>query len=92
MLRDWRSAPVDRRVHATLALLETMTLRPAEMTPADVEPVLGAGVTPAGVVDALYVGFLFNTIDRVADSLGFLTVTPERYGKGADHLLKHGYL
>ena len=48
-------------------------------------------MSEAGAVDALYVGFLFNTIDRIADSLGFLTVTPEGYGKSADHLLKHGY-
>jgi hypothetical protein len=68
-----------------------MTLRPDELGPADVQPLLRAGVSPAGVVDALYVGFLFNTIDRIADSLGFLSVTSEEYGKSADRLLKHGY-
>jgi hypothetical protein len=73
-------------------MLETMTLRPDELESVDVAPLLEAGVSEAGVVDALYVGFLFNTIDRIADSLGFLTVTPEGYGKGADRLLKHGYL
>jgi len=83
---------VNARVHATLALLETMTLRPDELGAIDVAPLLDAGVSPAGVVDALYVGFLFNTIDRIADSLGFLTVTAEGYGKSADRLLKHGYL
>ena len=92
MLRDWRSAPVDERVRAALALLETMTLRPDELGSMDVEPVLRAGVSPEGVVDALYVGFLFNTIDRIADSLGFLAVSPREYGKSADRLLKHGYL
>ena len=49
-------------------------------------------MSEAGVIDALYVGFVFNTIDRIADSLGFLAVTPEGYGKSADRLLKHGYL
>ena len=68
-----------------------MTLRPDELGTADVEPVLRAGVSPSGVVDALYVGFVFNTIDRIADSLGFLAVTAEEYGKSADRLLKHGY-
>jgi len=92
VLTDWRAAPVDERVHAALALLETMTLRPDELAAADVEPLLHAGVSEEGVVDALYVGFLFNTIDRIADSLGFLAVSEEQYGKGADRLLKHGYL
>jgi alkylhydroperoxidase family enzyme len=83
---------VDARVRAALALLETMTLRPDDLGAADVAPLLQAGVSEAGVVDALYVGFVFNTIDRIADSLGFLAVTPEGYGKSADRLLKHGYL
>jgi alkylhydroperoxidase family enzyme len=73
-------------------MLEAMTLRPDEMTEGDVRPLLETGVGEEGVVDALYVGFLFNTIDRIADSLGFLTVSPEGYGKSADRLLKHGYL
>lgn len=83
---------MDARVRAALALLETMTLRPDELKVADVTPLLQAGVSEAGVVDALYVGFVFNTIDRIADSLGFLAVTPEGYGKSADRILKHGYL
>jgi alkylhydroperoxidase family enzyme len=68
---------VEARVRAALALLETMTLRPDELKVADVTPLLEAGMSEAGVVDALYVGLVFNTIDRIADSLGFLAVTPE---------------
>ncbi len=92
MLADWRAAPVDQRVRAALALLETMTLRPYDLSAREVEPLLRAGVSEEGVIDALYVGFLFNTIDRIADSLGFLAVSAEQYGKSADRLLKHGYL
>lgn len=69
-----------------------MTLRPEALGPGDVEPLMNVGVSEAGVVDALYVAFLFNTIDRIADSLGFLTVSQEGYGKSADRILKHGYL
>jgi alkylhydroperoxidase family enzyme len=83
---------VDDRVRAALSLLEAMTLRPEEVSASDVEPLLKAGVTPAGVVDALYVGFVFNMIDRVADSLGFLAVSATEYGKSADRILKNGYL
>ena len=83
---------MDAKVRGALALLETMTLRPDDLGAADVTRLLEAGVSEAGVIDALYVGFLFNTIDRIADSLGFLTVTSEGYGRSADRLLKHGYL
>jgi len=83
---------VGARVRAALGLLETMTLRPDELGATDVTPLLEAGVSEAGVVDALFVGFLFNTIDRIADSLGFLAVTSAGYGKSADRILKHGYL
>ena len=92
MLADWRTAPVDERVAAALGLLETMTLRPDELVADDVRPLLDAGVSQDGVVDALYVGFLFNAIDRIADALGFETVSDEVYGKGAERLLRHGYL
>ena len=69
-----------------------MTLRPAELRAEHVARLLETGVTDAGVIDALYVGFLFNLIDRVADSLGFEVVSAERFDKGADRLLSHGYL
>ncbi len=75
-----------------MALLDTVTLRPGEVRPSDVQPVLSAGVGVEGVVDALFVAFCFNLIDRVADTLGFIVVTPERFDQGADRLLKHGYL
>ena len=91
-MRDWRTAPIDERVRAALALLEAVTLRPEQVRPSDVQALLATGVSEAGVVDALYVGFLFNTIDRVADALGFLPVSQEGYGKSADRILKYGYL
>jgi alkylhydroperoxidase family enzyme len=79
-------------VRAALAFLETVTLRPDEVGAIDVQPLLAAGVSADGVVDALSVAFCFNLIDRVADALGFIVVTPERFDQGADRLLKHGYL
>ena len=79
-------------MRAALALLETMTLRPDDLGAGDVTPLLEAGVSEAGVVDALSVGLVFNMIDRVADAFGFLAVTSEGYGKSADRILKHGYL
>jgi hypothetical protein len=54
--------------------------------------VLAAGVSREAVADALAVAFAFNLIDRVADALGFIVVSPEQFAKGADRTLKHGYL
>ena len=83
---------MDARVHAALDLLETMTLASGRPRAEHVTRLLETGVSEAGVIDALYVGFLFNLIDRVADSLGFEVVSAERFDKGADRLLTHGYL
>ena len=68
-----------------------MTFWPHDLRGDQVTRLLETGVSEAGVEDALYVGFLFNLIDRVADSLGFEVVSAERFDKGADHLLNHGY-
>jgi len=69
-----------------------MTLHPDDLRAEQVTRLLETGVSEEGVIDALYVGFLFNLIDRVADSLGFEVVSRERFDKGADRLLSHGYL
>jgi hypothetical protein len=55
--------------------------------------VLEAGVSPEAVVDALNVLFLFNTMDRLADTLGWDVPPPgasvwKRMGKA---LLNRGY-
>ena len=91
VLADYRTAPLDERVRATLRLLETFTLRPDAIGPADVRAVLATGVTREMIRDAMYVAFLFNTYDRLADTLGW--ELPERgyYLKAGQRLLTHGY-
>jgi hypothetical protein len=54
-----------------LGLLETFTMRPAQLGVNDVRPVLASGVTREAIRDAFYVAFLFNTYDRLADTLGW---------------------
>lgn len=80
MLDDWRSAPVSPRLRATLGLLEKLTLTPDAVEPGDMAEVRAAGVSDAAITDAIYVCFLFNVIDRVADALGF--DIPPAYNKG----------
>lgn len=59
------------RAKATVVLLEKLTLSPAHVGPRDIRAVLDAGVSPEAIRDAIEVCALFNTINRVADGLGF---------------------
>jgi alkylhydroperoxidase family enzyme len=91
ILDDYRTAPIDEKLRAMLTLLETFTLRPDELTPADVRRVLDAGVTREAIVDAYYVAFLFNVYDRLADTLGWELPADAYYRMAGQRLLKHGY-
>jgi alkylhydroperoxidase family enzyme len=75
-----------------LGLLETFTLSPETLSANDVRPVLARGVTPEQVRDAFYVAFLFNTYDRLADTLGWELPDERYYPKAGQFLLKRGYL
>ena len=75
-----------------LGLLEVSTLRPEALTPSDVRAVLEAGVSREAIRDALYVAFLFNTYDRLADTLGWELPDERYYTKAGQFLLKKGYL
>ena len=91
VLKDYRTAPIDERMQATLRLLEKLTLRPEEIEPADVRAVLATGVTREMIRDAFYVAFLFNGYDRLADTLGWELPDPKYYAKAGKFLLKKGY-
>jgi len=75
-----------------LGLLETFTLRPEQLGVSDVRAVLASGVTREAVRDAFYVAFLFNTYDRLADTLGWELPDQRYYAKAGQFLLKKGYL
>ena len=92
ILDDYRTAPIDEPLRAMLGLLETFTLRPDEISADDVRPVLDAGVTREAIRDAFYVAFLFNTYDRLADTLGWQLPKQGYYAKAGKFLLKKGYL
>jgi alkylhydroperoxidase family enzyme len=75
-----------------LGLLEKFTLAPDSLTVRDIQIVLDAGVTREAIVDAFYVAFLFNTYDRLADTLGWELPADRYYPKAGQFLLKRGYL
>ena len=82
---------MDQRLRVTLGFIEKLTLRPAELTSADAETVLAAGVSEAALVDAIHVAALFNMIVRLADSLGWDVPTFEDFHARADRMLATGY-
>ena len=89
--RDWRSAPVDDRLRATLGFIEKLTLRPDELTPADAQAVRAASVSEEALVDAIHVAALFNMIVRLADSLGWDVPAFESFYARADTMLAGDY-
>ena len=92
VLDDYRTAPIDEKLRAMLGLLETFTLRHEQLGADDVRHVLEAGVTREAIRDAFYVAFLFNTYDRLADTLGWELPEDRYYVKAGQFLLKKGYL
>jgi alkylhydroperoxidase family enzyme len=90
-LHDWRTAPIDARLRATLGFLEKLTLEPDSLEPADADAVRAEGVSDAALIDAIAVAALFNVIDRVADALDFDVPPPEAFAARADRMLATGY-
>jgi alkylhydroperoxidase family enzyme len=89
VLVDWRTAPIEPKLRATLGLLEKLTLTPADVGPEDMAMVCAAGVSERAILDAVYISAAFNLIDRVADALEF--DIPPSFAKGAPSLLQRGY-
>jgi alkylhydroperoxidase family enzyme len=91
VLADYRTAPIDEKLRATLGLLEILTLRPEQLAPNNIQVVLRTGVTREAIRDAFYVAFLFNVYDRLADTLGWELPEQRYYDKAGQFLLKKGY-
>ena len=88
---DWRSAPLNPALMATLAFLEKQTLRPEALTPADADQVRAAGVGDQALRDAALVCSLFNMIVRLADSIGWDVPAWEQLTQRAPLMLEGGY-
>ncbi len=89
---DWRTAPLDAKLRATLGFLEKLTLRPNDVRPADVAPLRAAGLSDEAIEDAINVCALFNIYDRLADALGWYLPGPEGYAASGRSLMQRGYL
>ena len=91
MLGDYTTAPIDEKLRAMLGLLAKFTLQHETLPADDVRSVLARGVSREAVRDAFYVAFLFNTYDRLADTLGWELPVDRYYPKAGRFLLKFGY-
>ena len=92
VLADWRTAPIDPKLKATLGFLEKLTLAPAAVRPGDLAPLRAAGVSDAAIEDAIQVCVLFNIYNRLADSLRFHLPSPDDYAALGGFIMKQGYL
>ena len=90
-LDNWRTAPLDEAVRATLGFLEKLTLSPESVSTADVRPLRGLGLSDSAIEDAIHVCVLFNIYDRLADAFDFDIPDKQGFEIGAAMLLKRGY-
>lgn len=92
MLENLETADVTPRLKAMLRYLEKLTLTPEAVGPADVETLRAAGIDDDAYKDAVYVAFAFNTITRIADSLGWDIPEDAGFEQSAHMLLTRGYI
>jgi len=79
------------RAAAAAAFIEALTRDPNCVSAADVERVRAAGVQDDALAEAIYVALFFNTINRVADALGFEHRSDRDRRWGAEVLRRRGY-
>jgi alkylhydroperoxidase family enzyme len=91
VLSDWRSAPIDGKLRATLGFLEKLTLSPKAIGPDDVAELRVAGLSDADIRDATYVCVGFNIITRIADALDFEVPPTKAFIRSSKFLLIFGY-
>jgi alkylhydroperoxidase family enzyme len=90
-MRDWRAAPLDGRVRATMEFLATLTHEPWTLTAADARAVFDTGVEPESLIEAIRVAAVFNLIVRVVDALGVEALPEDQAERGAAYVLQRGY-
>jgi uncharacterized peroxidase-related enzyme len=90
-LGDFRAAPISGPVRAVLGLLERVCRAPTSIGEVELREALDAGVSAAGLENALNIAAAFHVINRVADSLGFEVPPPAVFAREAETLLRMGY-
>ena len=91
ILDDWHTAPIDEKLRSMLGFLEKVTLSPDEVSAEDIVPLRTAGLSDQAIEEALYVMFLFNLMDRLADAFDFHIPTKKGQKRTANMLYRLGY-
>jgi uncharacterized peroxidase-related enzyme len=79
------------RAAAAASFIEALTRDPGGVSADDVERARAAGVEDDALAEAIYVAFMFNTINRVADALQFEHRSDRDRRRGAEVLRRLGY-
>lgn len=79
------------RAAAAASFIEKLTRDPSIVSAEDVERARAAGVEEDALAEAIYVAFMFNTINRVADALRFQHRSDRDRRRGAEVLRRLGY-
>jgi uncharacterized peroxidase-related enzyme len=69
---NWRQAGLPERESVMCAYAEKLTLHPAEVTEADLEPLRVVGLDEHQIVELVQVVGMFNLTNRVSTALGFV--------------------
>ncbi|HEX2179822.1 MAG TPA: carboxymuconolactone decarboxylase family protein [Actinomycetota bacterium] len=88
---SWRSAGFDPKIMAVFGLLEAAALGPEAVGKEHIDAIRGEGVSDGAISDVLYLAFVFNLVNRLADALGFSWSSDEETIKGARVLDRIGY-
>lgn len=70
-LEDYRTAPVSEEIRSMLGFLDKLTRTPEQVGVEDIDDLRKAGISEEAAAEAIYVCFLFSTINRIADALDF---------------------
>jgi uncharacterized peroxidase-related enzyme len=78
MLDHWRDGTgFGPKITAAFELLERVVTEPGSASTNDIEAARAAGLTDDAIVDALYVAFVFELINRLANAFGYSWETEE---------------
>ncbi len=91
VLADWRTAPVNDQLRATLGFVEKLTKTPGKVMPEDLQPMYDAGVTRQAIEEAIRITFIFSTINRLADAFDFELAQDNQRGRMGFMLFNMGY-
>jgi uncharacterized peroxidase-related enzyme len=91
VLENWRTALVNEKVRSMLGFLEKLTLAPADVGTADVEPLRAVGLSDRAIEEAIYICFLFSVMDRLADAFDFTLPSATGVQRNGRMLYRLGY-